>query len=357
MAIAPVASVFAEDIKVAMVTDYGDINDQSFNQNTYEACKYYCDENGVDFTYYKPEGDSTADRAAMIDMAVANGYNVVVLPGFSFAEAIIEEADMYPDLKFVALDISQDDLDAASGETGYTRENVYSAAYREELSGYMAGYAAVRLGFRKLGFLGGMAVPGVMRFGYGYVQGSDDAAKDLGLSDGELNYAYGNQFYGDADITAAMDTWYANGTEVVFACGGGIYTSACEAAEKTGGKVIGVDVDQSGLISANYEEGMCVTSALKGLFETVMTLLGGIQNDHWADFSGKVEKLGLVSAETEGNYVGLPATTAFNDDFTAEDYAALVAAMFNGEVEVSDDTSAEEPTAETITINFQGNLK
>ena len=343
MAIAPVASVFAEDIKVAMVTDYGDINDQSFNQNTYEACKYYCDENGVDFTYYKPEGDSTADRAAMIDMAVANGYNVVVLPGFSFAEAIIEEADMYPDLKFVALDISQDDLDAASGETGYTRENVYSAAYREELSGYMAGYAAVRLGFRKLGILGGMAVPGVMRFGYGYVQG--------------LNYAYGNQFYGDADITAAMDTWYANGTEVVFACGGGIYTSACEAAEKTGGKVIGVDVDQSGLISANYEEGMCVTSALKGLFETVMTLLGGIQNDHWADFSGKVEKLGLVSAETEGNYVGLPATTAFNDDFTAEDYAALVAAMFNGEVEVSDDTSAEEPTAETITINFQGNLK
>ena len=311
MTIAPVASVFAEDIKVAMVTDYGDINDQSFNQNTYEACKYYCDENGVEFTYYKPEGDSTADRAAMIDMAVANGYNVVVLPGFSFAEAIIEEADMYPDLKFVALDISQDDLDAASGETGYTRENVYSAAYREELSGYMAGYAAVKLGFKKLGFLGGMAVPGVMRFGYGYVQGADDAAKE----------------------------------------------SACEAAEKTGGKVIGVDVDQSGLISANYEEGMCVTSALKGLFETVMTLLGGIQNDHWADFSGKVEKLGLVSAETEGNYVGLPATTAFNDDFTADDYAALVAAMFNGEVEVSDDTSAEEPTAETITINFQGNLK
>ena len=221
----------------------------------------------------------------------------------------------------------------------------------------MAGYAAVKLGFKKLGFLGGMAVPGVMRFGYGYVQGADDAAKELGLSDVELNYAYGNQFYGDADITAAMDTWYANGTEVVFACGGGIYTSACEAAEKTGGKVIGVDVDQSGLISANYEEGMCVTSALKGLFETVMTLLGGIQNDHWADFSGKVEKLGLVSAETEGNYVGLPATTAFNDNFTAEDYAALVAAMFNGEVEVSDDTSAEEPTAETITINFQGNLK
>ena len=357
MTIAPVASVFAEDIKVAMVTDYGDINDQSFNQNTYEDCKYYCDENGVEFTYYKPEGDSTADRAAMIDMAVANGYNVVVLPGFSFAEAIIEEADMYPDLKFVALDISQDDLDAASGETGYTRENVYSAAYREELSGYMAGYAAVKLGFKKLGFLGGMAVPGVMRFGYGYVQGADDAAKELGLSDVELNYAYGNQFYGDADITAAMDTWYANGTEVVFACGGGIYTSACEAAEKTGGKVIGVDVDQSGLISANYEEGMCVTSALKGLFETVMTLLGGIQNDHWADFSGKVEKLGLVSAETEGNYVGLPDTTAFNDKFTAEDYAALVAAMFNGEVEVSDDTSAEEPTAETITINFQGNLK
>ncbi len=357
MALAPVSSVFAEDMRVAMVTDYGDINDQSFNQTTYEACKEYCEENAVDFTYYKPEGDSTADRAAMIDMAAADGYTVVVMPGYAFAEAIVEEADMYPDVKFVALDVSQYDLDTASGEEGYTRDNVYSAVYQEELAGYMAGVAAVKLGYTKLGFLGGMAVPAVIRYGYGFVQGADDAAAELGLTDVEINYAYGNQFYGDADITAAMDTWYSNGTEVVFACGGGIYTSAGEAAEKTDGKVIGVDVDQKGIIDGSYGDGMTITSAMKGLSPTVKTLLGAIENDQWADFGGKVETLGLIGADPELNYVALPETTAFGDGFEEADYDALVAAMFNGEIEVSNDTEAPEPTAETVKINFQGNLK
>ena len=349
--------VMAEDIKVAMVTDYGDINDQSFNQTTYEACKAYCTENGVDFTYYKPEGDSTADRAAMIDKAVADGYNVVVMPGYAFAEAITEEADMYPDLKLVALDVSQYDLDTASGEEGYTRENVYSAVYQEELAGYMAGVAAVKLGYKKLGFLGGMAVPAVIRYGYGFVQGADAAAAERGVDDVEIKYAYGNQFYGDADITAAMDTWYSGGTEVVFACGGGIFTSACEAAEKTGGKVIGVDVDQQGKIDGDYEDGMCVTSAMKGLAATVNTVLAAIQDDKWADYSGKVETLGLVGEDPAANYVQLAETTAFNDGFTEDDYKALVAAMFNGEIEVSNDTEAEQPSAENVKIDFQGNLK
>ena len=357
MALTPVATVFAEDMRVAMVTDYGDINDQSFNQTTYEACKEYCEANSVDFTYYKPEGDSTADRAAMIDMAAADGYSVIVMPGYAFAEAICEEADMYPDIKFVALDVSQYDLDSASGEDGYSRDNVYSAVYQEELAGYMAGVAAVKLGYKKLGYLGGMAVPAVMRYGYGFVQGADDAAAELGLTDVEINYAYGNQFYGDADITAAMDTWYAGGTEVVFACGGGIYTSACEAAEKTGGKVIGVDVDQKGIIDGNYEDGMCVTSAMKGLNATVKMILGAIQNDEWANYGGEVENLGLVGTDPAANFVSLPDTTAFADGFTADDYAALVAAMFNGEVEVSNNTEASEPSAENIKVNFQGNLK
>ena len=133
--------------------------------------------------------------------------------------------------------------------------NLYCAVYQEELCGYMAGYAAVKLGYKNLGFLGGMAVPAVQRYGYGFVQGVDAAAAELELTDVKVNYAYGNQFFGDADITAAMDTWYAGGTEVVFACGGGIYTSAVDAAKKVeGAKVIGVDVDQAAVI-ANYAAG------------------------------------------------------------------------------------------------------
>jgi basic membrane protein A len=352
--------VYADsDVRVAMVTDYGDITDQSFNQTTYEAAKAWSEENGVDFTYYKPSGDSTADRVSMIEKACEDDYNVIVVPGYAFAEAIVETAEMYPDAKFVALDVSQYDLDTAAGEEGYALDNVFSAVYQEEIAGYMAGVAAVKMGYTKLGFLGGMAVPAVIRYGYGFVQGADAAAAEIGAEGVEINYAYGNQFYGDADITAAMDTWYQGGTEVVFACGGGIYTSAAEAAAKVGGKVIGVDVDQAGIIDGQYGEGMTVTSAMKGLGATVDTLLTAVLNDEWDSFGGQVQNLGLVSADDlEANYVQLPLeTTQWNDTFSQDDYAALVAGIFNGDIEVSSDISAEQPAAENVTVNFQGNIK
>ena len=347
----------ATDMRVAMVTDYGDITDQSFNQTTYEASKAFCEANGIDFTYYKPEGDSDAERVAMIDKAVEDGYNVVVLPGYAFANAIYETAPMYPDLKIVALDVSEGDL-TAYGEREFAADNVFSAVYQEELAGYMAGFAAVKLGYTKLGFLGGMAVPAVIRYGYGFVQGADDAAAETGDAL-EIKYAYGNQFFGDADITAAMDTWYSGGTEVVFACGGGIFTSAAEAAAKVDGKVIGVDVDQSGTIDGGYGAGMTVTSAMKGLAATVDTLLSAIKDGNWGEYAGKIENLGIVSGtDPEANYVQIPmGTTQWADGFTQDDYKALVAGMADGSITVSNDISAEQPSAENATIDFQGNLK
>ena len=330
-------SAEASDMSVAMITDYGDITDQSFNQSTYEACKAFCEENGVQFTYYKPEGDSTAERVAMIDKAIADGYNVVVMPGYAFAEAIVESAATYPDVKFVALDVSEYDLITAAGTDTYDEPNVFSAVYQEELAGYFAGFAAVKMGYTKLGFLGGMAVPAVIRYGYGFVQGADAAAKEDG-ADVEMNYAYGNQFYGDADITAAMDTWYQGGTEVVFACGGGIYTSAAEAAAKVDGKVIGVDVDQAATIDGQYGEGMTITSAMKGLGATVNTLLSAIKDGKWGDYSGKVINLGIVDgADPEKNYVQLPmGSTVWTDSFSVDDYKAIVAGMADGSIVQSD---------------------
>ncbi len=349
---APAAEPEAVTYKVAMITDYGDITDQSFNQTTYEGCKEFCEANGVDFKYYKPAGDSTAERVAMVDAAVADGYNVVVMPGYAFGETITQVADLYPDVKFIALDVSQGDL----GDYQIP-ENVTCAVYQEELCGYMAGYAAVKLGYTKLGFLGGMAVPAVVRYGYGFVQGADAAATELG-AEVSLNYVYGNQFSGDADITAYMDTWYANGTEVVFACGGGIYISAAEAAAKVGGKVIGVDVDQAAIIDA-YGEGMTVTSAMKGLAPTVKDILAElILKDNWAAYAGQIQTLGLVSGtDVEANYVQIPyESTQWSDTFTKDDYAALVAAMFDGTVTVSNNTETE-PTVKTITVDYQGNIK
>ena len=348
----------ASDMKVAMITDYGDITDQSFNQSTYEACQKFGNENGVDFTYYKPEGDSDAEREAMIDKAVADGYNVIVMPGYAFAGAIKDTAETYPDVKFVALDVSEYDLEGdASDFNNETYPNVFSAVYQEELPGYMAGYAAVKMGYTKLGFLGGMAVPAVIRYGYGFVQGADAAAAELG-ADVEINYAYGNQFYGDADITAAMDTWYQGGTEVVFACGGGIFTSAGEAAAKVGGKVIGVDVDQAATIDGMFESGMTVTSAMKGLQATVNTLLSAIRDGQWDSYAGKISNLGLVSGDDLSlNYVGLADSTVWTDGFQKADYEQLVADMASGKITVSNDSSAEQPSATTAKINFQGNIK
>ena len=369
------------DVKIAMITDYGDITDQSFNQTTYEACQKFAGDNGYDFKYYKPTDNSTAGRVASTELAIADGYNVIVMPGYAFGGTIVEVAPQYPNVKFIALDVAKGDLlEAAVANAGETYDynpdnwnladyvdlsNVYCAVYQEELSGYMAGYAAVCLGYTKLGFLGGMAVPAVIRFGYGFVQGVDAAAADMGLTDVKVNYIYGGQFFGDADITAVMDTWYQGGTEVVFACGGGIYTSAVDAAKKVGAKVIGVDVDQAGVI-AKYAgvDGMTVTSAMKGLYPaTYDTLTDVIVNGNWDKYVGKIETLGLVSGtDPEANYVQIPMGdgTQWSDSFTQDDYKAMVKDMFDGKITVSNNTSSDVSAADfatVITVDDQGSIK
>ncbi len=343
----------AADYRIAMITDYGDITDQSFNQTTYEACKEYCSENGLDFTYYRPSGDSTAERVAMVEMAADEGYNVIVMPGYAFAETIEEVAGDYPDIIFVALDVSSGDF-----SDGYeVPSNVYCAVYQEEISGYLAGYAAVKLGYTHLGFLGGMAVPAVIRYGYGFVQGAEAAAVDLGVEI-TIEYAYGNQFYADSDITAYMDNWYQNlGVEVVFAAGGSIYTSAAEAAAKVDGKVIGVDVDQAETIDSAYGEGMTVTSAMKGLAPTVKTILAEILAGNFDSYGGSIETLGMVSGDDPSlNYVQIAESTQFDENFSEDDYADLVAALYSGEITVSNDTE-NAPALSATTLNEYGNIK
>ena len=315
------------DINLAMITDSGDITDQSFNQTTYEACKAWAEANGVDFTYYKPDSDSDEARNASVDQAVAGGANVIMMPGYMFAAAVVAQSDLYPDVKFVALDVSAGDICEKGVGEGYdynpdnwdvteyyNTDNVYCCTYQEEISGYMAGYAAVKLGYKHLGFLGGMSVPAVTRFGYGYVQGINDAAKELGIAgEVEVEYVCGGQFYGDADITGAMDTWY--GTK-------------------------GVDSDQAPIIDQT-QEGLTVTSAMKGLSTTVNTVLTDIKDGKWSDYAGKIDNLGMVSEIPEENFVQLPtASTQWGDGFTEEDYKTLVKAIYNGEVKISNDISA-----------------
>ena len=339
---------------IAQCCDVGTLDDESFNQGCWEAVKGYGDENGIEYNYYLPSGEdaSDEDRETLIRQAVADGANTIVCVGYLYGPALAWAATEYPDVHFIAVDVNGFDINS---ENGTIPENVFCVTFKEEEAGYLAGYAAVKDGFTKLGFLGGMAVPAVIRYGYGYVQGADAAAQELGTNV-QMNYYYGGQFYGDEKITAKMDGWYDGGTEVVFACGGGIWTSAAEAADKHDGKLIGVDSDQSPIIN-QYADGMTVTSAMKGLAATVKTLLTDTVAGNFDLHAGKVENLGLVSGDDLTlNYVGLPVeTTEWNDTFTVDDYTALVKAMVDGKVTVSSDITVRPET--TIAVNYNGNIK
>lgn len=340
------------EYKIAMVTDYGDITDQSFNQSTWEAVKKFGTEKGMQYKYYKPTGDSTQARVTSINDAIEEGYNVIVTPGYAFAGALVETAEKNPDVKFIAIDVGSGDFEGA--KAGYKLpSNLTSFIYQEELPGYMAGYAAVKEGYTKLGFLGGMAVPAVVRYGYGFVQGANDAAKELNISNEvTIEYVYGNKFGPDPKIKAYMDTMYQS-VDVVFACGGGIYISACEAAKDKGDgkKLIGVDVDQSFIINKGYGEGRCITSAMKGLAATTLTALTDTVDGNFSKYAGKISTLGIIDGNNpENNYVQLPMDTWTMTKFTVNDYKALVKDLFDGKKTVSGDT--ENHPEVSITVNY-----
>ena len=336
-------------VKVALTCDTGTIDDESFNQACWSAVSAYM---GDDCQYYIPEADaSDEDRETMIRQAVNDGAEVIVCVGYLYGASLAWAADQYPDVKFIAIDVTQGDIGTDSIPT-----NCYCITFKEEQAGYMAGYAIAKDGKTKLGFLGGMAVPAVIRYGYGFVQGADAAAQELGQNV-EINYFYGGQFYGDANITSRMEGWYSNGTQVVFACGGGIYTSAVEAALKSNGYVIGVDVDQNyigvnGVADGSYAYNPFITSAMKGLSAAVETALSDIEAGEWGEISGSNGNFGLE----DGDYVGLPTDEdSWNfDTFTVEDYEALKEKIASGEITVdnSSDDATKPTVSEFTTVNY-----
>ncbi len=332
------------DDKIAMITDSGDITDESFNQITYETCVAYGEENGIEVEYYKPADDTDEERINSIDLAISEGATVVVMPGYLFGPAIAEEQDVYPDVTFIAVDVTEGDIVNLSGEAVALGSNVYVCSFQEEQAGYLAGYAAVKDGYTDLGFLGGIAVPAVIRYGYGYIQGIDAAAEEMGV-DVNVKYYYGGQFYGDDAITARMEGWYADGTEVVFACGGGIYTSAVDAAAEHDGKVIGVDVDQKPIIGDS-----CITSAMKGLGSAVTSALDAYFDGNWASIGGKSEQLGL----TQGDYIGLPtdADSWGFATFTTDEYETVLGGIKDGSIEVSNDTENKPEVGSHVTVTY-----
>ena len=341
-----------DEFKVAMVTDFSDVNDASFNQACYEGGKEWCNQYGIKFNYYKPSSLSLAERIKSIKLAIDRGYDVILCPGYALGEAIAEVAPKHPEVKFIGLDISEGDF-----PSGFTlTDNITIYNYHEEIAGYLAGYGAVKDGFRRLGFLGGMPSAQVTRFGYGYVQGVDAAAKEL-AEQVDLRYVYGGQFFGDSEIHMHIDGWYkANHTEVVFACGGSIYTSVALAAKENNRYMIGVDSDQAPIIDRDYKPGICITSAMKGIKQTVVSKLEELYKE--GIWEKGINYLGLVSSENpELNYVQLPINDWRMNNFTIENYKTLVADIMNGVKVVSAEIDNPPVISDYTNVNYEGSIK
>lgn len=315
----------ADTYEIAMITDVGTIDDKSFNQGTWEGVKEWAEKNDVTYKYYQPAENSNKARMEQIDLAVKNGAKVIATPGFLFQEPIFQAQSKYPDVKFIF-------IDGAPAETPESKpdiaKNTVSIVYAEQEPGYLAGYAMVKDGYTKLGFMGGMAVPAVIRYGYGFVKGANDAA----LEDGKevsIKYNYTGGFVASPDIKAKAAGWYADGTEVIFSCGGAIFDSISAAAEESEGKVIGVDVDQSA------QSKTVITSAMKFLKESVKDQLDAYKKD---EFKGG-EALVLGAKEKR---IGLPMKTSQFRDFKNDDYDKVYKDLAEGNVQIPTDKDTKE---------------
>jgi basic membrane protein A len=313
--------------ELALVTDIGTIDDKSFNQGAWEGLKKYAEENDITYKYYQPAEKTTDAYLESISLAVDGGAKLIVCPGFLFEGAVFKAQDEFPDTQFILLDGTPN----RDYEEFRIEKNVYSIFYAEQEAGFLAGYAAVKDGYTKLGFMGGMAVPAVVRFGYGFVQGADYAAKELGLSAVDIKYFYTGGFDATPEAQAMAASWYSSGTEVIFGCGGAVGNSVMAAAEAAGTKVIGVDVDQS------PESDTVITSALKMLS---ISVYDGI-TDYYKDAFPGGQSL-TKSAKEDG--VGLPMATSKFNTFSQADYEAIYAKLVSGEVTPIGDTGAEDAT-------------
>ena len=305
----------AEGYELALVTDLGTIDDKSFNQGAWEGLKKYAEENSISYKYYQPQEGTTDSYLETIGLAIEGGAKLVVCPGFLFEEPIYMAQDKYPDVHFILLDGEPHDADY----NYKTNDNVMPILFQEDQAGFLAGYAAVKDGYTKLGFMGGMAVPAVIRFGYGFVQGAEFAAEEDAVTGLEIMYNYTGAFSATPEAQSMAASWYQNGTEVIFGCGGAVGNSVMAAAQEKNARVIGVDVDQS------TESETVITSAMKLLSNSVYD---GVKDFYNGSFPG-----GRTSVFTAANNgVGIHMDTTKFEKLSQEQYAAIYKKMADGEI-------------------------
>jgi len=312
-----------EDLRIALVA-HGPESiqfDGSFNEGAWNGIVQFLEARSlnpaVNANFFQSiEADNEARVDVMIDAIETWGAHILILPGFHFAASVYTAANLFPDTMFVVLDTRTD--------PGPTPANVVSILYAEEQSGFLAGYAVVMEGYRNLGFMGGVAVPAVVRFGHGFIEGADFAAQELGLSAGDvsISYHYIGAFAPSPEVATMAASWYAGGTDVIFAAAGGAGASVISAAEDAGTWMVGVDVDQSGASDA------VLTSAMKALAVSVVDMLTDFVSD---DFQGGADLL----FDASNNGVALPMDTSRFSNFTSAQFYDVFAQIANGSVVVT----------------------
>ncbi len=315
--------------EIALVTDgnAAGVEDKSFMQGAWNGIQNYVKDNDKDSKYYEPisSGGTVTDEAILsaIDMAVRSGAEVIVTPGYTFETATYTAANKYKDVSFILLDAVPSDGTNSVADLS----NVSSISYAEDEAGFLAGYAAVESGFRKLGYMGGVASGPVTRFGNGFIAGAEAAAIDMKLETDsvEVKFEYLGGFAPSNGITITANAWYANDTEVIFVAAGGAGSSVMAAADNSNKYVIGVDVNQ------RDDSDSVIYSATKNLAGSVENALTDFYSNSGNDYFGKVSYLDIDAdgVALEGGWDRVPSTGVYSG-YSDEKYNNACSVLKNG---------------------------
>ena len=324
-------------LRVALLTHSPEtvLDDASFNEGSWNGIANFLTAQGLPLAvgehrqFFSPHAADDAVRLDLIEQAIDWGADVLVLPGFQWENAVAEAQNMFEDANFIIIDGAPDPINS----------NVVSVFFAENEAGFLAGYAAVRDGFTELGFMGGHAIPPVVRFGHGFLLGAEHAANQMGLAPGSItiNYHYLATFAPSPEVVTAAGAWFVAGTEVIFAAAGGAGGSVMAGAEANNGLVIGVDGDQSG------QSDTVITSAMKTLDSSVYDFLTEIAN-------GTFQGGRSVVYDASMGGVGLPIGTSRFSTFNQAMYDSLFADIAAGNVNVSGSLDMSEILAELTIV-------
>ena len=255
-----------DKITVAMITDVAGVNDQSFNQSAWEGLQRAEKELGIEVKYLESKQDS--DYATNIETLVDENVDLILGVGMKLADAIKEGAELYPEQNFVLVDKELKDA-----------SNVKSILFKAEESAYLAGLIAGKTTkTNNVGFIGGMELPVIDTFKYGFMAGVKAANPDA-----KVQSQYANSFTDQAKGKSIAKQMQSSNADIILAAAGDSGTGAIEAAKEANKYAIGVDRDQSDLAPENV-----LTSAVKKLnvasYDLVKDLVEGT-------FKGGAEKV------------------------------------------------------------------